>query len=104
MSSPAPLPLPGLVEPPQGQKDSLAHPASLTVALDDLEVGVDGEKNDRMGFWTPPTDENRAIRKAEAENLSNDGAIWVTSPWKPSYLGYIGSGKAQCSSMFAATP
>ncbi len=32
-----------------------------------------------------------AIPKAEAENLSNDGAIWVTSPWKPSYLGYIGS-------------
>ncbi len=44
----------------------------------------------RMGFWTPPTDENRAIRKAEAENHSNDGAIWVTSPWKPSYLGFIG--------------
>ncbi len=68
------------------------------------EVCLDGEKNDRMGFWTSPTDENRAIRKAEAENLSSDGAIWVTSPWKPSYLGYIGSGKAQCSSMFAATP
>ncbi len=48
------------------------------------EVCLDGEKNDRMGFWTPPTDENRAIQKAEAENLSNDGAIWVTSPWKPS--------------------
>ena len=30
------------------------------------------------------------LSKAEAENLSNDGAIWVTSPWKPSYLGYIG--------------
>ena len=23
-----------------------------------------------MGFWTPPTDENRDIRKDEAENLS----------------------------------
>ncbi len=33
-----------------------------------------------MGFWTPPTDENRAIRKVEAEYLSTDGAIWVTSP------------------------
>ena len=44
----------------------------------------------RMGFWTPPTDENRVIRKAEAENLSNDGAIWATSPGKPSHLGYIG--------------
>ncbi len=53
-------------------------------------VCLDGEKNDRMGFWTSPTDEYRAIRKAEAENLSDDGAIWVTSPWKPSYLGYIG--------------
>ena len=30
------------------------------------------------------------FRKAEAENLSNHGALWVTSPWKPSYLGYIG--------------
>ena len=28
-----------------------------------------------MGFWTPSTDENRAIRKAEAENLSSDGAL-----------------------------
>ncbi|MHA1569172.1 MAG: hypothetical protein ACTSXZ_06865 [Alphaproteobacteria bacterium] len=27
----------------------------------------------------------------EEEILSNDGAVWVTSPWKPSYLGYIGS-------------
>ncbi len=54
------------------------------------EVRLDDGKIGRMGFWTPPTDENRAIRKAEAENLSNDGAIWVTSPRKPSYLGYIG--------------
>ncbi len=57
------------------------------------EAGVlrlDDDKIGRMGFWTPPTDENRAIRKAEAESLSNDGAIWVASPWKPSYLGYIG--------------
>jgi hypothetical protein len=53
-------------------------------------VRLDDDKIGRMGFWTPPTDENRAIRKVEAENLSNDGAIWVTSPWKPSYLGYIG--------------
>ena len=48
---------------------------------------------ENMGKWPSgnrKTDENRAIRKAEAENLSNDGAIWVTSPWKPSYLGYIG--------------
>ncbi len=54
------------------------------------EVRLDDDKIGRMGFWTPSTDENRAIRKAEAENHSNDGAIWVTSPWKPSYLGYIG--------------
>ena len=53
------------------------------------EVRLDDDKIGRMGFWTPPTDENRAIRKAEAGNLSNDGATWVTSPWKPSYLGYI---------------
>ena len=32
-----------------------------------------------------------AIRKVETETLSNDGAMWVTLPWKPSYLGYIGS-------------
>ena len=51
---------------------------------------LDDDKIGRMSFWTPPTDENRAIRKVEAENLSNDSAIWVTSPWKPSYLGYIG--------------
>jgi AhpD family alkylhydroperoxidase len=53
-------------------------------------VRLDDDKIGRMGFWTRPADENRAIRNAEAENLSNDGAIWVTSPWKPSYLGYIG--------------
>ncbi len=29
---------------------------------------------------TPPTDEYRGIRKAEAEIHSNDGAIWITSP------------------------
>ena len=51
---------------------------------------LDDDKIGRMGLWTPPTDENRAIRKVEAPNLSNDGAIWVTSPWEPSYLGYIG--------------
>ena len=44
------------------------------------EVRLDDEKIRRMGFWTPPTDENRAIRKVEAEYLSTDGAIWVTSP------------------------
>ena len=54
------------------------------------EVRLNDGKSGRMGFWTPPTDENRAIRKAETENRSNDGAIWVTLPWKPSYLGYIG--------------
>ncbi len=54
------------------------------------EVRLDDDKIGRMGFCTPPTEENRAIRKAEAENLSSDGAIWVTSPWKPSYLGNIG--------------
>jgi hypothetical protein len=54
------------------------------------EVRLDDDKIGRMGFWTPATDENRAIRKAEAEDLPNDGVIWVTSPWKPSYLGYIG--------------
>ena len=54
-------------------------------------VRLDDGKYGQMAFRTPPTDENQAILKAEAENLSNDGAIWVTSPWKPSYLGYIGS-------------
>ncbi len=54
------------------------------------EVHLDDDKIGRMGFWTPPTDGNRAIRKVEAENRSNDGEIWITSPWKPSYLGYIG--------------
>ncbi len=53
-----------------------------------------------MGFWTPPTDENRAILKAEAENLSNDGAIWVTSLWKPSDLGYIGKDKGPARNWF----
>ena len=48
------------------------------------EARLDDDKIGRLGFWTPPTDENPAIWKAEAENLSNDGAIWVTSPWKPS--------------------
>ncbi len=28
------------------------------------EVRLDDDKIGRMGFWTPPTDENRAIRKA----------------------------------------
>ncbi len=27
-----------------------------------------------------------AIRQVEAESFSNGGAIWVTSPWKSSYL------------------
>ncbi len=53
------------------------------------EMRLDDDIIGRMGFWTPQTDENRAIRKAEAENLSNDGAIWVTSRWKPNYLGYF---------------
>lgn len=35
-------------------------------------------------------EEHAGVRKAEVENPSNDGAIWVTSPWKPSYLGCIG--------------
>ncbi len=26
-------------------------------------VRLDGDKIARMGFWTPPTDENRAIRR-----------------------------------------
>ena len=52
---------------------------------------ISRELDGRMGFWAPPSDENRVIRNAEAENLSNDGAIFVTSPRKPSYLGYIGS-------------
>ena len=30
------------------------------------EVRLDGEKLGRLGFWTPPTDNNRAIRKAAA--------------------------------------
>ena len=48
------------------------------------EVCLDGEKNDRMGFWTSPTDEYRAIRKAAQEYHSNGGAIWVWSEriWK----------------------
>ena len=56
----------------------------------DRPACLDDDKMGRMGLWTPPTDEYWVLRKAEAENLSNDGAIWVTSPWKPSYLGYIG--------------
>jgi len=39
------------------------------------EVCLDDDQIGRMGFWTPPTNENRAIRKVEAENLFNDGAI-----------------------------
>ena len=35
-------------------------------------------------------EKHAGVRKAEAKNLSDDGAIWATSPWKPSYLGYIG--------------
>ncbi len=54
------------------------------------EVCLDDDKIGRMGFWIPPTDENRAIWKVEAENHYNGSAIGVTSPWKPSYLGYIG--------------
>ena len=46
--------------------------------------------NSRMGFGTPPTDENRAIPKAEADNLSNKEANWVASPWNSGYSGYIG--------------
>ena len=44
------------------------------------EVRLNDDNIGRKGFWTPPTDENRAIRKAEAENLFGDGAIWLTSP------------------------
>jgi hypothetical protein len=44
------------------------------------EVCLDGEKSGRIGFWTPPTGENRATRKTEAETLSNNNAIWVISP------------------------
>ena len=40
-----------------------------------------------MGFWTPPTDENRAIRKAEAKNLSNDGAILGNIAMETELLG-----------------
>ena len=54
------------------------------------EVRLDNDKIGRMGFWTPPTDEIRAVRKIEAEYPTNDGAIWLTSAWRPSYLGYIG--------------
>ncbi len=35
-------------------------------------------------------EEHAGVRKAEAENISNNNAIWVTSPWKLNYLGYIG--------------
>ena len=69
----------------------LRRPRKSTAWLETTgKVRLDDDKNGRMGFRTPPTDENRAIRKVEAENLSDDGAIWVTSPWKPIYLGYIG--------------
>ncbi len=54
------------------------------------EVRLDDDKIGRMGYRAPPTEKYRAIRKAEAENLSIDGAMWVTSPWKPSRSGYIG--------------
>ena len=40
-----------------------------------------------MGFWTPPTDENRAIREAEAEYLSNDGAILGNIAMETELLG-----------------
>jgi hypothetical protein len=53
-------------------------------------VRLDDDKIGQMGFRTRPNHQDRAIRKAEAEKHSNDSAIWVTSPWKPSYLGYIG--------------
>ncbi len=35
-------------------------------------------------------EKHAGVLKAEAVNLSNNNAIWATSPWKPSYLGYIG--------------
>ncbi len=38
-------------------------------------TGLNDGKFDRMSFWTPPTDVNRAIRKAEAKNLLVDGEI-----------------------------
>ena len=31
------------------------------------EVRLDGENWGRLGFWTPPTDKNRAVRKAAAK-------------------------------------
>ncbi len=39
------------------------------------EVRLDDEKYGQMTFWTLPTDENRTIRKVEAENQYNGGAI-----------------------------
>jgi len=39
------------------------------------EVCLDDENYGKMAFWIPPTDENRAIRKVEAENHYNGGAI-----------------------------
>ncbi len=40
-----------------------------------------------MGFWTPPTDEDRAIWKAEAKNLSTDGAILGNIAMETELLG-----------------
>ena len=44
------------------------------------QVRLDVEKLGRMGFWTLPTDENRAIRKTTEEHHFNGGAIWAPSP------------------------
>ena len=43
------------------------------------EVRLDGEKPGRMGFWTPPTDKNRAIRRLRRGTHSSGGAIRVSS-------------------------
>ncbi len=45
------------------------------------KVRLDGEKFGYTGFWTPPTDEYRAIWKVVEEIHSNGGAIWLPSPW-----------------------
>ena len=71
-------------------RPGLASRISITCGRLRKRSAVLGSVWPSTGEGWSPTDENRAIRKAEAENLSNGGVIWVPSPWKPSYSGYIG--------------
>ncbi len=54
------------------------------------EVRLNGGKSGQMAFQTKAGLQNQATGRLRRGNLPNDGAIWVTSPWKQSYLGYIG--------------